>query len=711
MDIKSKARLLGMPEAAEWTKEMEAYRTVLERETNHPLPSDMLLSYMWALKEKEKLAVALSLEFPFARRELRKWPEMLFVKMLRTSVQQASKNIAIKRRLLLSILQLQPVELDPDIPIDKLLQKEEDFIAAYGFWAFYWACYFNSSKNSNRANWDKALQRLEERFRAGGQGPQQREQREQPSPLQEKAEEAGSHDKLDKKLKLLEGLYRKELASRQRMEHELAQKNKLLRMKSKELAQLEDELDRLRDHLEQTAVKAEQQENAQRDREQRWKQEQAGWLEERQSFMEHMRSLNVQQSRLEKTLESQKKELQYLEKEKALLRYELEQARKQPRTEPEPGYSDLSHKLVSHLEQEVAELGASVASHDGRGSPAAARDRLRKTLDLLDALDRYHEGADPSPEPSPSQTDKPLKWPHESESGDASNEAVSEAGANNPASLYGTFYRRDHGGYIKLENGETFNITESLVRQHELQHEAELLCTPRHLPGRPLHYDLQLLFQGDDAYSPIRQYDGFIEMGDGPLYFCVDMNDPANRFQLHHRDVEIQKPSHGDPCTFNVAEGSHIARLTKLYRQQGSAEAEDEARSRSILLYSGEPLSLSPKRAKDKKELSKDKRKPFLQNCVITIVGGLRKWFEDVVRECGAELAHDSGDHPERIMADLRRSQALFLLITATSHRATWEGIDIAKSNGIPHFIIQGSKSNLRALLWENRDLISGSNR
>lgn len=707
MDIKSKARLLGMPEAAEWTKEMEAYRTVLERESNHPLPSDMLLSYMWALKEKEKLAVALSLEFPFARRELRKWPEMLFVKMLRTSLQQAPKNVAIKRRLLLSILQLQPVELDPDLPFDKLLQKEEEYIAAHGFWAFYWACYFNSSKTSDKALWSKEMQRLEERFRASGQGPQRREQ---PSPLQETAEEAGSHDKLDKKLKLLEGLYRKELTARQRMEHELAQKNKLLRMKSKELAQLEDELERLRDHMEQITVKAEQQENAQRDREQRWKQEQAGWLEERQSFMEHMRSLNVQQSRLERTLESQKKELQNLEKEKTLLRSGLEQARKQPRTEP--GYGDLSYKLMSRLEQEVAELGAAIASHGGHGSPAAARGRLRKTLDLLDALDRYHEAPGHSPESSPSQTDKPLKRLHESGSGGDSHEAIAETGENNPASLYGTFYRRDHGGYIKLENGEAFNITESLVRQHELQHEAELLCTPRHLPGRPLHYDLQLLFQGDDAYSPIRQYDGFIEMGDGPLYFCVDMNDPANRFQLHHRDVEIQKPSQGDPCTFNVADGSHIARLTKLYRQLGSAEAEDEARSRSILPYSGESLSLLPaKRAKDKKELSKEKRKPFLQNCVITIVGGLRKWFEDVVRDCGAELAHDSGDHPERIMADLRRSQALFLLITATSHRATWEGIDIAKSNGIPHFIIQGSKSNLRSLLWENRDLISGSNR
>ena len=122
-------------------------------------------------------------------------------------------------------------------------------------------------------------------------------------------------------------------------------------------------------------------------------------------------------------------------------------------------------------------------------------------------------------------------------------------------------------------------------------------------------------------------------------------------------------------------------------------------------------LASAGKRGKDKSEHARAKRQPFLQNCVITIVGGVRKWFEAVVRECGAELAHDNGDHPERVVADLRRSQALFLLITSTSHRATWEGVDIAKSHGIPHFVIQGSKSNLRSLLWENRELILASNR
>jgi hypothetical protein len=97
---------------------------------------------------------------------------------------------------------------------------------------------------------------------------------------------------------------------------------------------------------------------------------------------------------------------------------------------------------------------------------------------------------------------------------------------------------------------------------------------------------------------------------------------------------------------------------------------------------------------------------PFLIGCTIAILGGQRKWFEDIVTETGAELVHDTGDNPERIAAALHRSNALFMLLTSTSHRATWEGVEIAKAQGIPHFVIQGSKSNLRKLLRENRQLI-----
>lgn len=182
------------------------------------------------------------------------------------------------------------------------------------------------------------------------------------------------------------------------------------------------------------------------------------------------------------------------------------------------------------------------------------------------------------------------------------------------------------------------------------------------------------------------------------------MNHAENRFHIHYKDIEIQKPSNGDPCTFNVMDGGHIARITKLYRL---ATGQNKGTHPAEL----DPTRYKQSRDKRNSALPRQKVQPFLRGSTITIIGGLRKWFEEVVLECGAELVHENGEHPERVQSDLRRSQALFLLISSTSHRATWEGIDIAKAHGIPHFVIQGSKSNLRMLLWDNRELIQSANR
>ncbi|MCR2806465.1 hypothetical protein [Paenibacillus soyae] len=708
MDIKSKARLAGWFEPAEWTKEMEVYRSLLEQETHYPLPSEMLLHYAGALTDKEKLAIALTLEFPFAKRELRKWPEMLFAKMLRTAVQQAQRSIAVKRRILLSILQLLPFEIHETIPFDALLREKDERITANGFWPYYWMLYFHEIKLTDPELWLHELKKLEERLHSYTAPRNDDRNGQTAGPASPSESDDGKHDK---KLKLLESMYKKELSARQRAEHELAQKDKLLRMKSKELSQLEDELERLRDAAEHADSLSEQQTKLQQDRERKWKQEQTGWLEERQSFLQHLRSLNAQQGQLQRTIDAQRKELQEQQAETALLQEELSDARKQLLASGE--WTD---RLCRSLEDELAGLGQAIASQD---RSAIARSRMRKVLDLLDALEAYRDmdGLEERDDPAcaaerrievSSGSAAGAHTPAASHSGQEAFEAVSRT-VNLPPQ-YGTFYRRDHGGCVTLENGDSFNITESLVQQHGLQHEAELLCTPVQQPGKPLYYELQLLFQGDDAFSPIQQFDGYIEKGDGPLWFCVDMNDPACRYQLHHRDVDIQKPSPGDPCTFNVADGGHIARLTKVYRQSAPHSAGEEQKPKQSAQAQAE-LAAAGRRGKEKREPAKAKQPPFLHNCVITIVGGVRKWFEAVVRECGAELAHDSGDHPERVMSDLRRSQALFLLITSTSHRATWEGVDIAKTNGIPHFVIQGSKSNLRSLLWENRELILASNR
>ena len=266
----------------------------------------------------------------------------------------------------------------------------------------------------------------------------------------------------------------------------------------------------------------------------------------------------------------------------------------------------------------------------------------------------------------------------------------------------GTFYRRDHGGFISLDNGESFNIPESVVIEHELQHEAEVLCRPIGRQHGTIMYSIELLFQGDDYYSPIHQYDGYVQRGEQGRFYCVDLNNPEHRYPIHFRDVEIQKPEDGMPCTFNVAEDGEYARLSRLYRDYiaPSSDNEDDTTSSSRKQVN---------RSNKSKGDPTPKPDPYLIGCTITILGGQRKWFEHIVSETGAELIHDGGDNPERIAPSMRRSNALFMMITATSHRATWIGVEIAKENGIPHFVIQGSKSNLRMLLWENQDVIRGT--
>ncbi|REK77536.1 hypothetical protein [Paenibacillus paeoniae] len=711
MDMKSKARISGLLEFPEWTKEMEAYRTILERETHQPLPNEMFLDYAKQLSDKEKLTIALTLEFPFARRELRKWPDMLFVKLLRTYVQQSSGNIALKRRLMLTILQRLRYKGDEEWPaLADLLDEQEERLEAEGYWPHYWTMYFHPAKSDEHDLWLLEMKKLEERWLQNGDSSSEGEEiAEVESPEEEQAD----NSKLDKKIKILGDLYKKESSTRQRLEHDLVQKNKLLRMKSKEMELLDEEIERLKDDAEQAAAMIAQQQRTQAERDRHWKQEQADWLEERHHFMEQIRALNQQTKRLDRTIEEHKKELDYQEKDKANLRQAISDARNQLNS-PESIARLLSHSIEIELASVAQSIPAS-RNDSSRQAAQASRARIRKGLDLLDALDHYLLlDTLPTEEEQPDrakQTAVPIDYEEQEPLTEEDNALPPVHVQPSANSLYGTFFRRDHGGFIRLDNGESFNITESLVQQHELQHEAELLCTPVKQDGKSLYYDLQLLFQGDDAFSPIQQLDGYIETGEGHLWFCVDMNDPSSRYQIHYKDIEIQKPSHGDPCSFNVAEGSHIARLTKLYRLQGEALVLDAGKAKPMHPAQAEQSGSKKSKEKKKQLQSKEQPAPFLQDCLITIVGGVRKWFEHVVHESGAELAHDTGDHPERLAAELRRSQALFLLITSTSHRATWDGIDIAKMYGIPHFIIQGSKSNLRSLLWDNREIISKANR
>ncbi|WP_185601744.1 DUF2325 domain-containing protein, partial [Paenibacillus sp. 598K] len=257
----------------------------------------------------------------------------------------------------------------------------------------------------------------------------------------------------------------------------------------------------------------------------------------------------------------------------------------------------------------------------------------------------------------------------------------------------GTFYRRDHGGYIVLESEEAFNITESMVTKIGLEHEAEVACRPHMREDGSMGHHITILLQGDDAYAPIRQYMGYVELGSHHNLYCVDLNDPQQRYPIHEKDVEIQQPQDGDPCSFNVAIGGEYARLSRLYKRAERLPAEESQETRRS-------------KAAARERSSRRTAEPFLEGCRVVVIGGMAKWFESVVRETGAELVHDSGETPERIHAQLRRAHSLFLLLTNNSHNATWSCIEIAKAHDIPHFRIEGSKSNLRQQLWDNRALI-----
>jgi len=268
-------------------------------------------------------------------------------------------------------------------------------------------------------------------------------------------------------------------------------------------------------------------------------------------------------------------------------------------------------------------------------------------------------------------------------------------------SQMGTFYRLDHGGYIKLENGAAFNIPESLVNSLVIEHEAEVECTPTRKADGSTNYMIRVLFQGDDTYAPMTQYMGYIELGEHFKYYCVDLSDPTHRFPLYEKDIEIQNPQDGDPCLFNVAHGGEHARLSKLFTRYEKEYFTKEKlkKERSI---QGSTAAVS----KEKYGQTGTEAEPFLEGCKIVIIGGLKKWFDSVVEETGAEIYHDSGETPSRIHPKLRRANALFYLLTANSHEATTSCIPIAKEHHIPHFKIEGSKSNLRKLLWDNRESI-----
>jgi hypothetical protein len=688
MNPNKRAKMLGMLHPLEWDKELEYFKSFVERENSLPLSTEWVMGLIESLDERGQKNIAHSLQFPFAQRSPRKWPGMMFIKSFRTFLLQARHDIDCKQRLLLALfLEVSPLLDGEDERLDSFLAKEQELLARYDIWHYLWALYFHPGREEFPDRWKQQLSSIADKAAAWEQPSIADSSRETAAAAY--AEAPGEENSQSRKLINVETKLLKETTLRQKLELEVAQLHKSLRQNERKLEHAAHQLTMQKQQTERAAKEAKL--NAERTQ-----------YEQRMRKAEQERLLAEKATILQKTRmqEQETGKIKQLMDKLAITHERLQTSAnewKRILADPDELMRKLSGLMYTGMEQATRELMCTDGGQSGKG---ALRRKVRKALDLLDALEAYRDEDERMPEiPTPhvglAQTE-----PSALISGALTPKELASDAEEPPVPAYsGTFYRRHHGGYIHLDNGEVFNITESMVNSHKLQHEAEVQCRPAKQGSGAVYYEIELLFQGDDAYSPIRQYDGYIQLGEHSTMYCVDMNNPDNRYPIHRKDVEIQQPVDGTPCTFNVSAESEFARLSRVYRDfspidNRSSNSESDVNRKQ------------PFKTKTDANAAVNKPEAFLEGCTITIIGGQRKWFEDVVAEVGAELVHDTGDRPERITPSLRRSHALFMLLTSTSHRATWEGIEIAKACRVPYFIIQGSKSNLRKLLWDNRHQI-----
>lgn len=363
-----------------------------------------------------------------------------------------------------------------------------------------------------------------------------------------------------------------------------------------------------------------------------------------------------------------------------------------------PGMPEILDHVIQDLYSRAFAFSDKLKNRElSRTGQENIRSVIIQSYELINLLERYYHDFFKDEREAVKSPDNDQRIVPVKESG--SREALKLNGGSDDEketeSYIGTFYRKDHGGSIMLENGFQFMIPESIVNAVGLEHEAEVECEPKTREDGSTHHNIKILLQGDDSLAPIDQYLGYIELGPYHTYYCVDVHHPENKYPIHERDIEMQQPKDGDPCLFNLAVNGTYARLSRVFRNVDEAREEGEKNSRK-------------KTSGRNDKLQKD-TEPFLQGCKVAVIGGQAKWFESVVRQTGADFVHENGENPERIFAELKKSNVLFKLITATSHGAIWAGVEIAKAHGIPHFLIEGSKSNLRMQLWEKRHLIRGS--
>ncbi len=675
-------------EEIDWNNEVIQHKDQILHEASLPIPIDQVHLLIKEMTEQEKRSMIACLSLPIdLTGKKRAFPDPLFQKEMNIILNRCKRdNKHEKIKLIFAIREIVSSLVEEEEELHVFIGKQEELIASFGFWHYYWAFYLHPDKENNQVLWQKKHDQLVADL---DNGPKEAPEE---MPEQEITEYIQKED-IQKKVLQLEKKIEMEQKRRHEREEEANQQKQELIQKEKQIQQLIERNHHLENEISKWCNRNEELIEQGEVEKRNWTKRNQDLIQDNKILQNQMRELDLQLVKKTKELDQMTKLSESRKNEIIQFKKELkEDQRKQTESQ---NLSSLIQEMILRVYQKINTINELLLAGTPTGSFTAKelREQIKQALIFIDDLEEFSSQKILANEIQEiGLSTKMVENNMEELEEEITEDQPSEDGQN----VYpGIFYRRDHGGFIQLENGETFNITESLVHENDLQHEAEVECTPLEEKNGVMQYDIKLLFQGDDHYAPIHQYDGYIELGEYHALYCVDMNNSENRFILHEKDRMFLKPENGTPCTFNVAYGKDIARISRIYKV-----FDEEKRAASQQNAQGN-------QKKEKVERPKEKPQPFLQGSRIAVIGGQKKWFEEVVLETGAELIHDDGRSPERIYTELKKSHALFFLLTSVSHRATWGSIEIAKENHIPHFIIQGSKSNFRHLLWSNRETIA----
>ncbi|WP_148300257.1 hypothetical protein [Paenibacillus sp. JCM 10914] len=516
-----------------WNENSQRFRDLIGREELSP-PRDRVVALLKEMDEAGQRRMARELQFSFAKRSLKRWPEMIFMKTLREYLQQATHDLDIRQRLYLALIQsILPLLGDEEEALESFMGRHQALIKQYGVWHFYWAFYFHPARMFENELWEGLKPEVEEKCMKLEHSTEVMDARANLMKVVVRSSVSATAQVTDEQSRRIavEKMLATERERRIQMEHEVSQYQRLLREKQSEGSELGCQLQELQQYAETLVAEGQAiQQQIEQERRERH--------EALRRVMSEKTSLTEQLQLKRQELKQQEQETEQYELKLAELRssYDRMRAEAMEREEILHDTGRLLRKLSELLHAEIEQIAIALNMKE-QESPevrTALRRQLRATVDLLDTMELYTHKAITVPDGqsvlngvSIAETIRNIEDTPRAEVC-AVSEAVDQIAeqAGEEVIHIGTFYRREHGGYIQLENQETFNITESMVYKHDLQHQAEVQCRPRTHQSGGIYYDIELLFQGDDAVSPIRQLDGYVELGEHHTWYCVEMNQP-----------------------------------------------------------------------------------------------------------------------------------------------------------------------------------------